>query len=437
MTFKELGVNAQILKALAEAGYETPTPIQQEAIPPALEGRDILGCAQTGTGKTAAFAVPILQKLAGEKRLSGFPPIRSLILTPTRELAIQIYDSFRQYGAYTDLTSALVYGGVSQYPQVESLGAGVDILIATPGRLNDLAGQGYIDLADIKIFVLDEADRMLDMGFIHDVKRIITRMEGKKRQTLFFSATMPREVRALVDTLLTDPVKISVTPESSTVDAIDQTLYFVDKANKKKLLLYLLKEKGIRSVLLFTRTKYAADRVARDLTRANINAKAIHGDKSQSARQSALNDFKDGYIRVLVATDIAARGIDISQLSYVINFDMPNDPENYVHRIGRTGRAGLSGSAVSFCDATEIGYLRDIERVIGKKIPVIEEHPFPMLEAPEQAPAARRGRGGKKTGHAPARAKVQAAPVHAPAPSHTPPHPSGEARRRGKRPGGA
>lgn len=437
MTFKELGVNAQILKALAEAGYETPTPIQQEAIPPALEGRDILGCAQTGTGKTAAFAVPILQKLAGEKRLTGFPPIRSLILTPTRELAIQIYDSFRQYGAYTDLTSALVYGGVSQYPQVESLGAGVDILIATPGRLNDLAGQGYIDLADIEIFVLDEADRMLDMGFIHDVKRIITRMEGKKRQTLFFSATMPREVRALVDTLLTDPVKISVTPESSTVDAIDQSLYFVDKANKKKLLLYLLKEKGISSVLLFTRTKYAADRVARDLTRANINAKAIHGDKSQSARQSALNDFKDGYIRVLVATDIAARGIDISQLSYVINFDMPNDPENYVHRIGRTGRAGLSGTAVSFCDATEIGYLRDIERVIGKKIPVIEEHPFPMLEAPEQAPFSRRGRSGKKTGHAPARAKVQAAPVHAPAPSHTPPHPSSETRRRTKRPGGA
>lgn len=379
MNFQELNLIAPILKALQEEQYEAPSPIQEKAIPPALLGRDVLGCAQTGTGKTAAFAVPILQTLnaqppvpKGQKRA-----IRSLILTPTRELAIQIGESLRAYGRYLPLRSEVIFGGVSQVPQVNSLNRGVDILVATPGRLNDLIQQGFIDLGAVQIFVLDEADRMLDMGFIHDVKRVITRLP-KQKQTLFFSATMPPEITELVDSLLVDPIKVAVAPVSSTADAIEQSVYFVDKGNKPKLLIDLLKHSEIESALVFTRTKHGADRVARELARAKIQAQAIHGNKSQTARQQALSSFKARQIRVLVATDIAARGIDIDELSHVINYDLPNVPETYVHRIGRTGRAGLDGTAISFCNIDEKPYLKDIEALIGKPVPVVEDHPYPM-----------------------------------------------------------
>lgn len=379
MDFKELDLIAPILKALQQEHYEAPSPIQERAIPPALLGRDVLGCAQTGTGKTAAFAVPILQRLnaqpptpKGQRR-----PIRSLILTPTRELAIQIGESLQAYGRYLSLRSMVIFGGVSQVPQVSSLKNGVDILVATPGRLNDLIQQGFIDLGSVQIFVLDEADRMLDMGFIHDVKRVLSHLPQKK-QTLFFSATMPPEITELVDSLLVDPCKVAVAPVSSTVEAIDQSVYFVDKNNKPKLLIDLLHSSKIESALVFTRTKHGADRVVRELTRAKIKAQAIHGNKSQSARQQALNNFKSREIRVLVATDIAARGIDIDELSHVINYDLPNIPETYVHRIGRTGRAGLDGTAISFCNIDEKPYLKDIEKLIGKSVPVVENHPYPM-----------------------------------------------------------
>lgn len=379
MNFQELNLIAPILKALQEEQYESPSPIQEKAIPPALLGRDVLGCAQTGTGKTAAFAVPILQRLnAQSTEPKGQPhPIRSLILTPTRELAIQIGESLHAYGRYLPLRSEVIFGGVSQVGQVNSLRRGVDILVATPGRLNDLIQQGFIDLSAVQVFVLDEADRMLDMGFIHDVKRVIKQLPQEK-QTLFFSATMPPEITQLVDSLLVDPVKVAVTPVSSTADAIEQCLYFVDKGNKAKLLIDLLKQMKIDSALVFTRTKHGADRVVRELARAKIQAQAIHGNKSQSARQLALTSFKSRKIRVLVATDIAARGIDIDELSHVINYDLPNIPETYVHRIGRTGRAGLDGIAISFCNIDEKPYLKDIEKLIGKPIPVIEEHAYPM-----------------------------------------------------------
>ncbi|MBE6832263.1 DEAD/DEAH box helicase [Faecalispora sporosphaeroides] len=379
MNFQELNLIAPILKALQEEQYEAPSPIQEKAIPPALLGRDVLGCAQTGTGKTAAFAVPILQRLnaqppvpKGQKRA-----IRSLILTPTRELAIQIGESLHAYGRYLPLRSEVIFGGVSQVPQVNSLNRGVDILVATPGRLNDLIQQGFIDLGAVQIFVLDEADRMLDMGFIHDVKRVITHLPRQK-QTLFFSATMPPEITELVDSLLVDPFKVAVAPVSSTAEAIEQSVYFVDKGNKPKLLIELLKHAEIESALVFTRTKHGADRVARELVRAKIQAQAIHGNKSQTARQQALSSFKARQIRVLVATDIAARGIDIDELSHVINYDLPNVPETYVHRIGRTGRAGLDGTAISFCNIDEKPYLKDIEALIGKPVPVVEDHPYPM-----------------------------------------------------------
>ncbi|MGN1031369.1 MAG: DEAD/DEAH box helicase [Butyricicoccaceae bacterium] len=406
MEFSQLGIAPDLLRALEDIGYSVPSPIQEQAIPPALAGRDVLGLAQTGTGKTCAFAIPILQKLMNEERLPGFPPIRSLILTPTRELAIQIYDSFVEYAKYTDINCALVYGGVSQYPQIEALGEGVDVLIATPGRLNDLCGQGYIDLSDIEIFVLDEADRMLDMGFLPDVQRIITRMEyAENKQTLFFSATMPKDVQKLVDHLLgEDFVRVEVTPQSTTVEAIEQSVYLVDRENKKNLLLWVLRDPEIASALVFSRTKIGADRVSRDLRRAGIQAEAIHGDKNQMERQKALNDFKSGKISVLVATDIAARGIDISELSHVINYDIPNEPENYVHRIGRTGRAGMSGIALSFCQADEVPYLRAIEKTIGKKIPVEEANPYPMQEEPKE-PRGRRGRSGRGGRKRPAKQK--------------------------------
>jgi len=375
MEFKQLEIIAPILKALAEEGYATPTPIQKESIPLVLHKRDLLGCAQTGTGKTAAFAIPILQLLFENKQRQ--PGIKSLILTPTRELAIQIDESLSAYGRHLPITHTVVFGGVSQLKQTNALKRGVDILVATPGRLLDLMNQGFISLKKIEIFVLDEADRMLDMGFIHDVKKIIAQIPSK-RQTLFFSATMPAEIQKLADSLLTDPAQVAVTPPSSTVDKIDQKLYYTNKGDKPQLLLHLINKQNIDQALVFTRTKHGADKVVKYLIKSQVDAAAIHGNKSQNARQNALNDFKNNRLQVLVATDIAARGIDIDDLSYVFNFDLPNIPETYVHRIGRTGRAGLSGKAVSFCDGEQRKELKDIEKLIGKRIPTEDNHPFPF-----------------------------------------------------------
>ncbi len=372
MHFDNLGLIEPIRRALYQEGYERPTPIQEQSIPATLAGKDLLGCAQTGTGKTAAFAIPVLQHLFNSK--NGSRGIRSLILTPTRELAIQIGESFTAYGKHTGLWHTVIFGGVSQFSQTQELKRGVDILIATPGRLLDLMQQGFIRLETIQIFVLDEADRMLDMGFIHDVKKIVAKLPVKK-QTLFFSATMPPEIAQLAHSLLHNPVKVSVTPVSSTVDMIDQSVYFVSKAHKKQLLQHLLQNKTISNALIFTRTKHGADKVSRDLSRAGIKAEAIHGNKSQNNRQRALTSFKSGETRVLVATDIAARGIDIDNLSHVINYELPNIPETYVHRIGRTGRAGASGIAIAFCDEEERTYLRDIQKLIGKTINVHVDHP--------------------------------------------------------------
>ena len=375
MTFRDLGLIAPILKALEEQGYQQPSPIQAKAIPPALVGRDVLGCAQTGTGKTCAFAAPILQRLNG-KKTEGHP-IRALILTPTRELAIQIGESFDAYGRHLPLRAAVIFGGVGQNPQVEQLKKGVDILVATPGRLEDLHQQGFVDVSKLEIFVLDEADRMLDMGFIHDVKKILKWLPEKK-QTLFFSATMPPEITKLVNSLLHDPARVAVDPVSSPVEVIRQSVCFVDRGNKVKLLAHLIREMQVRSALVFTRTKHGANKVARELEKNGIPSAAIHGNKSQTARQQALADFKAGKIRVLVATDIAARGLDIEDLSHVFNYNLPDVPETYVHRIGRTGRAGKGGVAVALCEFSEKELLRDIEKLIGKPVPVMEGHPFPM-----------------------------------------------------------
>ena len=378
MLFTDLEIIAPILQALKEEGYTNPTPIQEQAIPLILSGSDLLGCAQTGTGKTAAFAIPMLQLLSKPyAQKPGQKNIRALILTPTRELAIQIEDSFKAYGRELRLKTIVVFGGVSQQPQTLALERGADILVATPGRLLDLMSQGYINLKDVEIFVLDEADRMLDMGFVHDVKRVITKLP-QKRQTLFFSATMPSEIQSLANAILTNPKKVEVTPVSSTADTINQSLFFVDKANKKNLLAFMLEDKNIKSVLVFTRTKHGADKVVKDLVRLNIKAEAIHGNKSQNARQRALNNFKERTTRVLVATDIAARGIDVDELSHVINYELPNVPETYVHRIGRTGRAGLNGIAFSFCEHEELPYLKDIQKLIGKSIDVNKSHPYHM-----------------------------------------------------------
>lgn len=395
MSFNSLNLVEPILKALEEEGYTDPTPIQSQAIPIVLEGKDFLGCAQTGTGKTAAFAIPILQLLNPTKPPKYIRKIRSLILTPTRELAIQIEESFKNYGRHTNLNSTVVFGGVNQKHQVKVLGRGVDILIATPGRLLDLMKQGIISLSDIQIFVLDEADRMLDMGFIHDVKRVLNDLP-KRRQTLFFSATMPNEIVKLSNSILTNPIKIEVTPESSTVDKIKQELYFVDKGNKKDLLLELLQNQDIKSALIFTRTKHGADKIARLLKANNIEAQAIHGNKSQVARQKALSNFKEQNLRVLVATDIAARGIDVDELECVINYELPNIPETYVHRIGRTGRAGLNGTAISFCDALEKPFLKDIEKQIGKSIPVQDNKNFPLVDHNPPPPEKQKPRQPRK-----------------------------------------
>ena len=378
MNFNELEIIDPILKAIENVGYETPSPIQAKAIPLMLAGKDILGCAQTGTGKTAAFAIPILQMLHNQLQISNKKRNPgALILTPTRELAIQISESFNAYGKYTKLKTSVVFGGVSQKPQVMALENGVDILVATPGRLNDLLNQKLCDLSEVSMLVLDEADRMLDMGFVHDVKKIIAQLPAK-RQTLLFSATMPKEIAALATSILHHPVTVTVTPFSSTAEMIDQFVYFVDKVNKGRLLIKLLRDEKITSALVFSRTKHGANKIQKLLDTAGVKAKAIHGNKSQGARQEALSEFKTGEIKVLVATDIAARGIDINQLSHVINYDVPNTPETYVHRIGRTGRAGCTGIAISLCDFDEKAYLNDIQKLIKKDVAVVDNHPYPM-----------------------------------------------------------
>ncbi len=397
MTFNSLDLIEPIIKAVDQQGYKAPTPIQEQSIPLILEGKDILGCAQTGTGKTAAFSIPIIQLLENSvKPTAKRKRIRGLIVTPTRELAIQIGESFEAYGRFTSLKHTVIYGGVKQIKQVARIKAGVDVLVATPGRLLDLMDQKLLSIRDVEMFVLDEADRMLDMGFIHDIKRLL-KVLPKQRQSLFFSATMPPNIMKLADSILNNPEKVSVAPVSSTVDIIEQYVYFVDKPNKSFLLQDLLKDEKIDSVLVFTRTKHGADKVVRHLKKKNIRAEAIHGNKSQNARQNALNNFKDKTTRVLVATDIAARGIDVDRLKYVINFDLPNISETYVHRIGRTGRAGREGISYSFCDAIEKEYLRDIEKLIKKKLTLIDGHDFPLMDHDPPKPQQQQGQRNKSS----------------------------------------
>ena len=413
MTFNELNLSAPLLRAVQEAGYETPSPIQAAAIPPVLSGRDLMGCAQTGTGKTAAFALPMLDRLTADApRKKG--AIRALILTPTRELALQIGESFEAYGKYLKLRSTVIFGGVGQAPQVEALKKGVDILIACPGRLNDLIGQGFIDLSELEIFVLDEADRMLDMGFVHDVKKVIAKLP-KERQNLMFSATMPKEIEQLAAGILRKPAFVKVDPVSSTVDRIQQSLYHVEKGNKKFLLPWLIKnlQPPVVNALVFSRTKHGADKIAKDLTKQGIPAAAIHGNKSQTARVTALEDFKAGKTKVLVATDIAARGIDISELSHVFNYDLPEVPETYVHRIGRTARAGADGTAVSFCAPEEQEYLAGIEKLNRRQIPVVSGHPWDGVPAPVRPEPPVRGRKPKAAAAEPTekQAEKQAKPA--------------------------
>lgn len=392
MTFEQLNLTEPILRALKQENYTTPTPIQEKAIPYLLKGRDLLGCAQTGTGKTAAFSIPIIQLMSERPVASeNKKNIRCLILTPTRELAIQIGESIDTYSKYAPLKCKVIFGGVNQHGQVESIRKGIDILVATPGRLLDLINQKIIHLNHIEFFVLDEADRMLDMGFVHDVKKIITKLPLKK-QSLFFSATMPPPIVQLANSILDNPARVEVTPVSSTADTINQSVYFVDKENKKNLLLEILKDQDIERALVFTRTKHGADRVAKDLNKAGIKAQAIHGNKSQAARQNALNNFKSKLTRILVATDIAARGIDIDDLTHVINYELPNIPESYVHRIGRTGRAGTKGKAIAFCDALEKEFLNDIQKLIGKKIPVVQNVLYPLVNHNPEKPVQKNQR---------------------------------------------
>ncbi len=381
MLFKELNIIEPILKALIVQGYKEATPIQTQAIPALLEGADLLGCAQTGTGKTAAFSIPILQKLAESRTPQKGPrAIRALVVAPTRELALQISDCFNAYGANLNLRTAVIFGGVPQNPQTRQLQKGIDILVATPGRLLDLINQGFIDLSHVERFVLDEADQMLDMGMLQDVRRII-RLIPAERQTMFFSATMPQEIGALADTILRDPVKIVISPKRSPIDIIEQEVYFVDKKNKTNLLMDLLRKESYDSVLVFSRTKHGADRIVKDLNRKGFVSAAIHGNKSQSNRQLALSNFKERKTRILVATDIAARGLDIEELSHVVNYNLPEVPETYIHRIGRTGRAGLGGKAIAFCDAEEKPLLKDIQKLIKRTLPEVAEHPYTLDKA--------------------------------------------------------
>jgi ATP-dependent RNA helicase RhlE len=410
VSFNNLQLIEPVLKALSHEGYTNPTPIQEKSIPVILQKRDLLGCAQTGTGKTAAFTIPVLQLMSQEQSASSSQHrVRALILTPTRELAIQIGESIRAYGRFLNLRHQVIFGGVSQYSQVQAIRRGTDIVVATPGRLLDLMQQGHISLNDIRYFVLDEADRMLDMGFVRDVRKIISKLPAK-RQTLFFSATMPGEIKQLADMLLTNPVRVEVTPVSSTVDMIQQSVYYLEKQSKQSLLIHLLKDKTVESALVFIQMKHNADKLARALNKAGIRTEAIHGNKSQNARQAALHNFKNRKTRVLVATDIAARGIDIDELSHVINYELPKEPETYVHRIGRTGRAGANGVAMSFCDWSEKVHLKEIQQLIKKGITPVTDHPFDvptMHNNPVQAnsntsPVSRRSisRGGKRGGRA-------------------------------------
>ena len=408
-TFADLDLIQPLQRALTAENYERPTPIQAQAIPPLLLGKDVLGCAQTGTGKTAAFALPILQHLAKTRPRRGKARICTLVLTPTRELAAQISESFASYGRFVPAQHLVIFGGVNEKPQIAALRRGVDILVATPGRLLDLHGRGYVDLTEVEFFVLDEADRMLDMGFVHDVRRIIAHLP-RQRQNLLFSATLPPAITSLAGSFLHDPVRVEVTPPATTVEIIEQSVMFVDRADKKRLLASILHSGEVDRAIVFTRTKHGANRLAKQLDRDHINASAIHGNKTQNARRRALEGFKSGDVSVLIATDIASRGIDIDDVSHVFNYDLPNEPEVYVHRIGRTGRAGRSGVAVSFCDATEGDYLRDIERLIGQSIPVVDDHAFHMaaaIPAPRRSPvpAGRPSRtaGGRSRGGPPRR----------------------------------
>ncbi|MDP4797880.1 MAG: DEAD/DEAH box helicase [Crocinitomicaceae bacterium] len=416
MTFKDLGLIEPILKALDEQGYTQPTPIQEQSIPILLKGDDLLGCAQTGTGKTAAFSIPIIQQLVNEGiDTKGKRKIKALVVTPTRELAIQISDNFKAYAKYTDIKRTVIYGGVKQGSQVNALRGGVDVLVATPGRLLDLMQQGFITLQHIEYFILDEADQMLDMGFIHDIKKIIAKLPTK-RQSLFFSATMAKEIVELAGKiLLGNPQRVTIEPKKTTAEKVEQAVYYVQKADKPKLLNHILGENPGSSTLVFSRTKHGADKIVRVLDKAKIKSAAIHGNKSQNQRQKALNDFKDGKLKVLIATDIAARGIDVEDLALVINYDLPNVPETYVHRIGRTGRASASGIALSFCNGEEKPYLKDIQKLINQSIPVIDNHPFPddgtevFVKAPQQqrrpktergnSSGNRSGNGGNKAGN--------------------------------------
>ena len=381
MKFEDLQLIPEILKALKDEGYTEPTSIQEKAIPLVLNKEDVLGSAQTGTGKTAAFAIPIIQHLAKRNKPDGKRKINSLVVTPTRELALQIGESFKAYSRYTSIKNTVIYGGVGQNAQTDALRRGVDVLVATPGRLLDLMDQGYISLNDIRYFVLDEADRMLDMGFIHDIKKIIAKLP-KSRQSLFFSATMPKNIVSLSNQILINPKKVAVSPVSSTAETIQQHLYMTNRENKRELLLHILKDSSITQVLVFSRTKHGSDRIVRNLQKKKIECAAIHGDKSQNQRQKALKSFKNGHIRVLVATDIAARGIDIDKLRHVINYDIPNESETYVHRIGRCGRAGENGISISICEPEENEYIRDIEKLIKKKIEVVQDNPFPQTDKP-------------------------------------------------------
>tara|TARA_R110002124_G_scaffold274866_1_gene444916 strand:- start:3 stop:1265 length:1263 start_codon:yes stop_codon:yes gene_type:complete len=390
MNFDDLQIIEPILKALKAQGYDQPTPIQEQSIPILLNKKDLLGCAQTGTGKTAAFAIPILQHLANSHNPDNYRrTIKSLIITPTRELAIQIADSFSTYGQFTDIKNTVIYGGVKQQKQVKRLKAGVDILIATPGRLLDLMNQGFVSLKDVEYFVLDEADQMLDMGFIHDIKKVIAKLP-RKRQSLFFSATMPPAIINLSASILGNPEKVTITPKQATAEKVEQQLYYVTKGNKIKLLIHLLETGVITSSIVFSRTKHGANKIVKLLDRADIGAEAIHGNKSQPARQRALGNFKDGTTKVLVATDIAARGIDVDDISHVINYDLPNIPETYVHRIGRTGRAKASGIALSFCAVDERPFLRDIQKLIKQDIEVVRQHPY---QDDSNEPASASGKG--------------------------------------------